>query len=86
MGVRTVTTVSGMLNVDAMNFVGCSECGQEAGKSCRTRKNQRMIVPHDERVAAFREQFPQFAHLYRGGQMDAVAVRKANEKWIKEQG
>lgn len=74
-----VRLVAGLLNTDAMNFVDCPECYQEAGKNCIARGGKRKAIPHDGRIHDFHERYPQFKHLYRGGLPDQVAVRKANE-------
>ncbi len=48
---QRMTTVSGMLNTDAMNFVECPKCNQPAGKLCTDHRGKKLSIQHPERVA-----------------------------------
>ena len=76
-------TVSGMLDTDAMNFVGCPKCNQPAGKLCTDHRGKKLSTQHPERVAEYQSKFKDRASLYKDGPDQVEMVREYNRKLSK---
>jgi hypothetical protein len=80
---RMPSTVSGFLNTDAMNFVGCEKCNQPAGKVCTDHRGKKLSQVHPERVEEYRTRFKDRAGLYKDGAVQIDKVREYNKKLFK---